>query len=140
MDKIRAAINEASAFLKEQAGTLGDSAKERSYQLIEEWLQIFPRLEIYGLEITSFSLSFAISPALEVELKGDHEKFPTERLNKIIEENPNSTALRSVFSAIRSTYSMHRRIYASLEDPLIVKIRVRLSPEIKVYIGKPIIE
>ncbi|MCB0595643.1 MAG: hypothetical protein KDD28_16230, partial [Phaeodactylibacter sp.] len=92
------------------------------------------------LEITSLSLSVALSPALEVELVGKHEKFSRERLDEIVYEVRKSPALTSVFTTVRTTYNLHRRTYANLSDPLVVKIRIRLSPEIKVYIGKPVIE
>ncbi len=140
IDKLKKALQEATDLIKEQASNLGEGAKERSYQLIEEWLKVFPKLEIYGLEITSFALSVALSPALEVELKGDHKDFSMERLNEIIAENRGSTAFISVFNTIRMTYTLHRKVYATLTEPLIVKIKIRLSPEIKVYIGKPLIE
>ncbi len=140
IDKIKKALQEATDLIKVQANSLGEGAKEKSYQLIEEWLKIFPQLEIHGLEITSFALSVVISPALEVELKGDHENFTQERLEQILAENRGKTALLSVFNTIKTTYSLHRRIYATLQEPLIVKIKIRLSPEIKVYIGKPLIE
>ncbi|MCO6476048.1 MAG: hypothetical protein J5I94_05465 [Phaeodactylibacter sp.] len=140
IDKFKKAIQDASDVLREQAASLGEGAKEKTYQLIEEWLQVFPKLEIYGLEITSFSLAVALSPALEVELRGQHEKFNKERLDQIIHEVRKSPALTSVFTTIRTTYNLHRRTYANLADPLIVKIRIRLSPEIRVYIGKPIVE
>lgn len=140
IDKIQKALHEATEAIKAQASNIGDSAKEKTYRLIEEWLKIFPKLEIYGLEMTSFSLGVALSPSLEVELKGEHENFSAERLDEIIAENRSTTGVYSVFNTIRMTYNLHRRTYANLEDPLIVKIRIRLSPEIKVYIGKPIIE
>ncbi|MEQ8706135.1 MAG: hypothetical protein RIC19_19545 [Phaeodactylibacter sp.] len=140
IDKVKQAINEASEALREQAAQFGEGAKEKSFQLIEEWLTVFPKLEIYGLQIQSFALSVALSPALEVELVGQHKDFRPERLDKIIQENRKNAALVSVFTAIRTTYNLHRRTLANLNDPLVVKIRVRLSPEIKVYLGKPLIE
>ncbi|MBK8705650.1 MAG: hypothetical protein IPN33_20190 [Saprospiraceae bacterium] len=139
-DKILRAVQEASDTLREQAGSLGDNAKEKSYQLIDDWLQVFPKLEVYGLEITSLALGVAISPSLEVELKGKHEQFTTDYVQKILDENRSSTAITSVFTTIKTTYALHRKIYATLKEPLIVKIRIKLSPEIKVYIGEPIIQ
>jgi len=41
IDRLKKAFQEASDAIKEQAGSLGENAKERGYQLIEEWLQIF---------------------------------------------------------------------------------------------------
>jgi hypothetical protein len=46
----------------------------------------------------------------------------------------------SVMNTIKTTYSLHRRIYATLKDPLIVKVKIRISPEIKVFLGEPIIQ
>lgn len=140
IDKIKQALQEAGDMLKDQASSIGEGAKEKSYRLIDDWLKVFPQLEVYGLEITSFSLSVAISPALEVELVSKHEKFPKERLDQIIAENKGKAALLSVFTTIRTTYQLHRRIYATLREPLIVKIRIRLSPEIRVFIGEPVIQ
>jgi hypothetical protein len=140
IDKFKQAINDATEALREQAAQFGEGAKEKSFQLIEEWLTVFPKLEIYGLEIRSFALSVALSPALEVEMVGRHEDFRPERLEAIIQETRKNAALVSVFTTIRTTYNLHRRTLVNLNDPLVVKIRVRLSPEIKVYLGVPLIE
>lgn len=140
IDKFKQAINDATETLRAQASQFGEGAKEKSFQLIEEWLTVFPKLEIYGLEIRSFALSVALSPALEVEMVGQHEDFRPERLEEIIQETRKNAALVSVFTTIRTTYNLHRRTLANLNDPLVVKIRVRLSPEIKVYLGVPLIE
>lgn len=140
IDKIKKALQEASDVIKEQTSSLSEGAKEKTYQLIDEWLQIFPKLEIYGLEINSFGLSVAISPALEVELVGDHKKFSQERIQEILQENKNSAALTSVFTTIKTAYTLHRKTYANLRDPLIVKIKVKITPEINVIIGEPLIQ
>lgn len=140
IDKLKRTFQEATEMLKDQAANLGEGAKERTYKLIDEWLQIFPKLEIYGLEITSFSLSVAISPSLEVELTGKHEDFTPEKLEEILKEDGKNAAMFSVFNTIRMTYSLHRKVYAALKEPLIVKIKLRISPEIKVFIGEPIIQ
>jgi hypothetical protein len=140
IDKIKKTLQDAGDVLKEQASNLGENAREKSYQLIEDWLQVFPKLEIYGLEITSFSLGVAISPSLEVELKGSHKDFTKERIQKILNENKNNPMMGSVMNTIKTTYSLHRRIYATLKDPLIVKVKIRISPEIKVFLGEPIIQ
>jgi len=140
IDKLKQALQEAGELLKDQASNFGEGAKERSYQLIDDWLKVFPQLELYGLEITSFALSVAISPSVEVELMSKHDKFPKERLDEIIAENKGKAAIISVFSTIRTAYQFHRKIYANLREPLIVKIRIKLSPEIQVFIGEPIIQ
>ncbi len=140
IDKIMRGLQEASEVFREQTSNLGEGAKNRTEKLIEEWLQVFPKLEIYGLEITSFSLGVAISPSIEVELVGKHEQFTRERLDEIIKANRKNAILLSVFNTIKTAYSFHRKTYATLREPLIVKIKVKLSPEIKVFIGEPLIQ
>jgi len=140
LEKIKRTLREAGEAVKEQASILGEGAKEKSYQLIEEWLKIFPKLEKYGLKITSFALSIALSPALEVELKGSHQDFSAERLRDILKDCAGNTALLSVLNTVKMTYDFHRKIYAELREPLIVKIRIKITPEIKVFIGEPIIQ
>jgi len=140
IDKIKRTIKELSDTVQEQATTFGASARERSFEMIEEWLRIFPKLEMYKLEITSFSLGVAISPSLEVELVGKHEDFSQERLQEILTENKGSTGVTLVFNTIKTAYSLHRKTYAALNDPLIVKIKVKISPEVQVFIGEPLIQ
>ncbi len=133
-------LQEVSETIRMQAGAISEGAKERSYQMIEDWLQIFPKLQSYGLALNSFSVSIAISPGLEAELLGHHPDFSPERLDEILRECKGSTALTSVFTTIKTTYSLHRRTKLPAIEPLIVKISVRITPEIAVYIGKPLIE
>ena len=140
IDKIVKTLQEAGDSLREQAGHLGTGAKEKTYNLIDDWLKIFPKLEIYGLKVESFALGVAISPSLEVDLRGSHEDFTMERIDEILAQPDSNGALRTVMSTIKTTYNLHRRIYADLQEPLIVKIRVRISPEVKVFLGEPLIQ
>lgn len=139
IDKLLQNIQEAGSVLREQANQFSTNAKEKTSSLIDEWLEVFPQLEVYGLKIESFALGVGLSPSLEVDLKGSHVDFKLERLDALIAETESKTALRTVLSAIRMTYKLHRRTYADLREPLIVKINVKLSPEVKVYIGEPLV-
>lgn len=143
INKLRKTFQQASEIIKDQAATLGDTAKEKSYQIIEDWVEIFPILQDYGLEIVSVGLNVAISPSLEVEMRGEHHHFTKARIQEILDENkelPGRTAVTSVFSTISTTYNLHRRMNAKLYPPLIVKVKVKLSPEINVFIGEPLPE
>ena len=140
IDKIVKTLQDAGETIREQAGNLGSGAKEKTYSLIDDWLKVFPQLEIYGLKVESFALGVAISPSLEVDLKGSHKDFTAERIDEILASPDSTGALRTVMSTIKTTYNLHRRIYADLQEPLIVKIRVRISPEVKVFIGEPLIQ
>ena len=140
IDKIVKTIQDAGESIREQAGNLGTGAKEKTYQLIDDWLKVFPQLEMYGLKVESFALGVALSPSLEVDLKGSHKDFTLERLDEILAKPDSNGALRTVISTIKTTYGLHRRIYADLREPLIVKVRIKLSPEVKVFIGEPLIQ
>lgn len=140
IDKIRKTIQEASELVREQTAQFSNSAKEKSYEIIEEWLESIPKLEATGLTVTSFAIGVALSPSLEVELTGTHGQFPIERINQIINQNKGNAVIQSVFTTVRMAYTFHRKIKAPLKEPIIVKIRVKLSPEIQVFIGEPVIK
>ncbi len=138
IDKIIKTIQDTGQSLIEQTSQLGSGAKEKTFEIINDWLKIFPQLEAYGLEVESFSLGVAISPSVEVELKGKHEDFTEEKLRAMLDE-ADDRALRTVISTINTTYSLHRKITEKLEEPLIVQVRISISPEVKVFIGEPLI-
>ena len=127
----------ASGMVKEQAATLSDSAKEKGYRLIEDWITVLPKFEEMGFEITSFAVGISISPTLEVEMTAMHNQFPMKKIEEILAEHKTSTPISLVFNTIKTTYNLHNRAKCSLKEPLIVKIRVKLPPEIKVFLGMP---
>ena len=148
IDKLKETLNQASEILKEQTSNIGDAikegsstfseaAKEKSQKLIDDWLLVFRRLEEYGFKITSFGLAVAISPSLEVELEGAAENFPLERIKELMEENKDSTSLTSVLRTIKMTYETHGKISSQKYDIVLVKVLVKITPEIKVVLGEP---
>jgi len=137
IDKIKNSLQLASGIIKEQAATLGDAAKDRGYRLIEDWITVLPKFEEMGFDITSFAVGISISPILEVEMTAAHEQFPLDRVEAILKENEISTPISLVFNTIKTTYNLHKRADCSLKEPLIVKIKVKLPPEIKVFLGMP---
>lgn len=148
IDKLKETLNQASEILKEQTSNIGevikegtstisDAAKEKSQKLIEDWLMVFRRLEEYGFKITSFGLGVAISPSLEVEMEGSAEQFTLERINELLEENKESSSLSSVFKTIKTTYELHGKISSQKYDLVLVKVLVKITPEIKVVLGEP---
>ena len=137
IDKIKESLFQASEIIKEQAANIGDATKEKSQQLIDDWLKVFRRLEEYGFKITSFGLGVAISPSLEVEMEGDAEIFSIERINELLEENKGSSSLTSIFKAIKTTYELHGKISSQTYDVILLKVYVKITPEIKVVLGEP---
>lgn len=109
-----------------------------SNRLIGSWLGILPVLEGYGMEVTSFSLGYSLSPYLEVELKGSVAAFSQERIKDILEKEK-ATGVRTVFQALKSTLVLYERFDSTPVDDLIIKIKVAFSPEVRVFIGAPLI-
>ena len=140
IDKIRKGLLDAADTIREQAAQFGEGTKEKAFQIIEDWLEIFPRLELYGLEISSFSLSLALSPSVEAELFGKHEDFKPERLDELIAENKGHTSMLMVLNTIKTAYALHRKSLATLREPLVLKIRISITPEVQVIIGQPRVE
>lgn len=122
------------------AGSVGDGAKEKTLNLMEDWLEIFPQLAEYGLEITSFSMGLAISPSLKVELLGTHENWSDEAIAQRLANHKGETAITMVLSTIRTAYRLQRQTKAPLKDPLILKISVKITPEVRVVLGLPLVE
>ena len=120
------------------AASLRLNTSVESNKLISSWLGILPILEKQGLEVTSFSLGYSFSPYLEVELKGAVSNYPLDKLKLILEEEK-STGVRTVFQALKSTMVLYERFDSTPTDDLIIKIKVGISPEVKVFIGNPFI-
>lgn len=138
LDKLKKTISDAGDAIKEQASNVTDSIREKTYLLIEDWLKIFPNLEANGLKINSFGLSVGISPSLDVELRGKANAFTLEMLEKLIEENKGNQPLITVFKAIKMTFEMHRRTGTKGNfDAIMLQLSVKITPEVKVYLGTP---
>jgi hypothetical protein len=132
--------NTARKGIGDLAGSVGEGAREKSLKVIEDWLQIFPQLQEYGLEVTSFSMGLAISPSINVELVGKHEDWTDEAIAERIKNHKGETAITMVFTTIRTAYRLQRQTKAPLRDPLILKVIVRISPEVRVVLGEPVLE
>ena len=138
--KIKQSINNAGELIKEQANALGDAARQKGFAIIEDWVSILPKMNAYGLETTFFSVSVSLNPTLDIELSGDPEKFDKEYLETLIEETKKSTPMNLVFSSIKTTQQLLQRNKLPVQRPLTVRIKVRLSPEIRVSYGIQVTE
>ncbi|MBK8699125.1 MAG: hypothetical protein IPN29_06130 [Saprospiraceae bacterium] len=138
LDKILEEARSVGSKIVDKAGELGAKAMDKSMDSIEKWLDEFPLLEAGGLTINSFALVMQISPRLEVELTGMAAEFDDDRLNALIEEYKDEhTLVTMVFKAIRQALYIQRKICIELKEPLIVKLRLGISPEVIVHIGQP---
>ncbi|MFZ1750409.1 MAG: hypothetical protein WAU01_09465 [Saprospiraceae bacterium] len=133
MDKA-AEINEAA---KEKFQDAKDHTKEKMMSVIEEWVELLPKLTAMGFEMTSFGVAMSISPCMLLEMKTHTARFSEERIRVLIEENKNEKSIKLLLGIIKTTLQLHKKSKATIKEDLIVKIEVKLSPEIKVFIGKP---
>ncbi|HFA48847.1 MAG TPA: hypothetical protein ENJ95_07510 [Bacteroidetes bacterium] len=140
INKLRQTLAQAGDVIKEQASSLGDAAKQKGYSIIDEWIANLPKLEEAGLESSFFSLTVSISPTLEVELIGDAEEFDLEKIQKLLEEAKGNTPLTLVYTTIKTTYQLYQKAELEIGNPLAIRIRVRISPEIRVSYGEPVCE
>ena len=139
IDKIIKNFQEASEVIREKASALGQDAKDKTSKLLDEWLGVFPDLLAMGFEMTSFSVGYAISPSINVELKANPEDFSIEQLSELIEQHREKRTLTSVLSSIKSARALYERMDMEIRSPLIVKVKVKITPEIVVYFGQPMI-
>lgn len=129
----------AGTFLKEKAASAGQAAVDSTISTIEKWLEEIPKLEEHGLKVTNFAFVMGLSPALEVQMSGRHDSFPPEKLAEIMASVKSGSLTGMVFGAVKTTYRLHGKIAPEPEGPLTVKMRLALSPEISVFIGKPFV-
>lgn len=127
----------ASTLLREKAADAGQAAWDKTILAIEKWLEEFPRIEGYGLKVSNFGFVVGISPALEVELQGEHADFPPARLATILAENKSSSLAGMIFNAVRTAYRLHAKIAKVPSEQLTVRLRLAIAPEISVFLGKP---
>ena len=140
IDRLMKAVQSAGDVVVEQVNTLGNSAKEKGYELIEEWLNAIPLLEACGLKVTGFALGVSISPMMELEFSGKHSDFSSETIDEILLKHKGNTVVQAIFNIIKTAYRLNLKVNAPLDDPLIVKAKVRISPEIKVLIGQRFVQ
>lgn len=140
INKLKQSISIAGGLIREQANALGDAAKQKGYSIINDWISILPKMESYGLNTTFFSLSVSLNPTLDVELTGEAVKFNKEYLEQLIEENKTSTPISLVLNSIKTTYQLHQQTGFETLNPLMIRIKVRLSPEVRVSYGTQLSE
>jgi gas vesicle protein len=134
---IRDRASQTGDALRDKVNQMSEAAKEAALRLINDWIDVLPQIEGYGLKIVSFCVATSISPSLEVELKGKMANFTDEQLKAIIEENQSNPTVKFFFNVLATSLNFYQRSKASVKDPLYVQMIITLSPEIKVFVGEP---
>ncbi len=148
LKNILKSLQETSDIVIEKASELNDAAKEKFHEakeqtkdkvlsIIEEWVELLPKLMALGLEMTSFGISMSLSPCMLAELKGKTDDFNEERITELLEIHKEDKSIRLFLNVIKTTFVLHKKTNAGMKDDLIVRVEVKLSPEIKVFIGQP---
>ncbi len=132
-------LQDTGDLVKEKAGELNENAKEKIMSGIEDWIEILPKIKALGFETTAFGISMSISPCLNVELKGKTADFTEEKIKEYLEMFKTDKTLKLFLNVLKTTIVLHKKSKAELKEDLFVRIDVKLSPEIKVYIGQPCI-
>jgi len=141
-------LQETGDIVVEKASELNDTAKEKFQEakeqtrdkvlsIIEEWVELLPKLMALGFEMTSFGISMSLSPCMLAELKGKTDDFSEERIKELLEIHKEDKSLKLFLNVIKTTFVLHKKTNAGMKDDLIVRVEVKLSPEIKVFIGQP---
>jgi hypothetical protein len=124
-------LQDTGDLVKEKAGELNESAKEKIMSGIEDWIEILPKIKALGFETTAFGISMSISPCLNVELKGKTADFTEEKIREYLEMFKTDKTLKLFLSVLKTTIVLHKKSKAELKEDIFVRIDVKLSPEIK---------
>ena len=140
IDKIQDTYAQLTNAIADSLNDMKVSAKKKSQAFIDDWLQVLPEFEAMGLEITSFGVALALSPALEVEMTGPSAAFTEKRLEELMKEHELNNYILMVLKTIRTTRKMHKKLGKDkIYESIFIKILVKVPPEVRVYFGRPVI-
>jgi 16S rRNA C967 or C1407 C5-methylase (RsmB/RsmF family) len=137
VDKILNLLDEARNKLKHEAENISSNARNQYDKVLDDWIKIIPQIEQSGLTLYSFSFGASLNPSIDAEFKGKCIDFPIEKWEEFISLNEKNKSLTLVFNTIKSTFKMYQKIKTELPEDFYLRIRIRLSPEIRVFLGEP---
>jgi hypothetical protein len=138
LDQLRNAVDRLSEEVRNQASNISDSAKEKSMEMIDEWLNIFPKLQSYGMDMSSFAVHLSISPGLDVEMIADRKDFEPEKVRRLLDDNKEVKWLAFVLRTVIMAFDMNDKLdRREPYEKVILKIKVKIPPEVKVILGEP---
>lgn len=119
--------------LKEKSEVLGDVAKEKVNEWLDEYKKAIAVLETFGFTVGKFTVGMGILPEIHFTVLGSIENIREDSLKKIIEEHKAETLLVSLLNAL----IMARRFWEHMELKLTgvtLNITLGVPPTIKVDI------
>ena len=129
-----AEINDAA---KEKINEAKDMTKEKALAMVDEWVEILPKLKAMGFELTSFGISMSINPCMLAEMVGKTADFDDEKIETLLVVYKEDKSIKLFLNVVKTTLMLHKKTKAPMRDVLIVRLEVKFSPEIKVFIGRP---
>ena len=137
VNKILNLLDDAKNNIKNQAENISASAKNQYEKMVEDWIKIIPQIEESGLQLYSFSFSASLNPSIDAEFRGKSVDFPLEKWEELISLNEKNKSLALVYNTLKSTFKMYHKIKPEMPEDFYLRLRIKLSPEIRVYIGEP---
>ena len=84
LKNILKSLQDAGDLVMDKASEINDAAKDKVMSVIDEWVEILPKLMTLGFEMTSFGISMSISPCMLAELKGNTADFSEEKIKNLL--------------------------------------------------------
>lgn len=137
-EQIHKTFTQVTEAITDTLNSFRDTAKEKGQAFVDDWLNILPELEAMGFEMTSFGVSLAIAPAVEVEMKGAAAAFTDERLEELMNTYDSNKYVSLVLKSINTAKKMHKKVgKTSRNEDIFLKIIISVPPQVQVYLGKP---
>ncbi len=127
------ALKDFIGTLKEKSEGLGDVAKDKVNEWLDEYKKAMAVLETFGFTVGKFTVGMGILPEIHFTVLGSIENIREDSLKKIIEEHQAETLLVSLLNAL----IMARRFWEHMELKLTgvtLNITLGVPPTIKVDI------
>lgn len=137
IERLRQMAGQLGESIRTQASGLGEAARAKTQQIFDEWIGICPKLVDMGFSMKYFSLELSINPTLTVEFQAPHQAFPMERISQLASQWKANKPLLLVLTTMKTTLQWYHRTNLPINDPLVVRISVKLAPEIQVSLGRP---
>ena len=121
----------------EKFNDLKDQTKEKAVKLMEDWVQIIPKIREMGFELASFGTAASLSPSLNAEFTANPLDFTDDRLQPFLEKYKDDRSVNLFLTVVQTAIHLHMKTNAPMPDIMYIRLEVKFSPEIKVYLGKP---
>jgi hypothetical protein len=120
------------ATFREKTEGLGDIAKDKVNEWLEEYKKAIVLLDTFGFKVGKFNFSMGIVPEINTAISGSIENVREDGIKKMIEEHQAEKLLTSLLNAL----IMAKRIREHIELPLTgVTLDVTLGAPPKITIS-----